>query len=144
MRKTETDRNLTQRVGGRAGTAVPKGAVCELPNPVKFLPSPPLQPRSVPRFPGCAELRMHPTKVRFWPSSFRSSNLNELRSEAAHNVVLECRANATVEALFRQDGIASLTWIRGFLWILGLLLEHHRKQCCSCFPKTEDGNGSCF
>ena len=26
--------NLLQRVGGRAGTAAPRGAVCELPNPV--------------------------------------------------------------------------------------------------------------
>jgi hypothetical protein len=26
--------NLLQRVGGRAGTAAPQGAVCELPNPV--------------------------------------------------------------------------------------------------------------
>jgi hypothetical protein len=25
---------LLQRVGGRAGTAVPQGAVCELPNPL--------------------------------------------------------------------------------------------------------------
>ena len=29
-------RNLLQRVGGRAGTAAPQGAVCELPNPVVF------------------------------------------------------------------------------------------------------------
>jgi hypothetical protein len=27
-------RNLLQRVGGRAGTAAPQGAVCELPNPL--------------------------------------------------------------------------------------------------------------
>ena len=26
--------NLLQRVGGRAGTAAPQGAVCELPNPL--------------------------------------------------------------------------------------------------------------
>jgi len=29
--------NLLQRVGGRAGTAAPQGAVCELPNPVCFV-----------------------------------------------------------------------------------------------------------
>jgi len=29
--------NLLQRVGGRAGTAAPQGAVCELPNPLLFL-----------------------------------------------------------------------------------------------------------
>jgi len=28
-----------ERVGGRAGTAAPQGAVCELPNPPLFLPS---------------------------------------------------------------------------------------------------------
>jgi hypothetical protein len=27
---------VAQRVGGRAGTAVPQGTVCELPNPLVF------------------------------------------------------------------------------------------------------------
>src|SRR6266567_5723182 len=38
--------NLLQRVGGRAGTAAPQGAVCELPNPLLFLPGRQIQGKS--------------------------------------------------------------------------------------------------
>src|SRR5258705_11318664 len=38
--------NLLQRVGGRAGTAAPQGVVCELPNPLLFLPCRQIQGKS--------------------------------------------------------------------------------------------------
>src|SRR5882724_5702468 len=46
LSEAEPDDNLHQRVGGRAGTAVSQGTVCELPNPVNFLP---LSAKSAPR-----------------------------------------------------------------------------------------------
>ena len=45
-------RNLLQRVGGRAGTAAPQGAVCELPNPLDLSTSfsNRLEPRKITKY----------------------------------------------------------------------------------------------
>src|SRR6185369_10662614 len=48
---------VAQRVGGRAGTAVPQGAVCELPNPLSFLSAD--GPANRPYYPSASSL--HPS-----------------------------------------------------------------------------------
>jgi len=88
LSSTGPPRSVPERVGGRAGTAAPKGAVCELPNPPKLTPIILLPLR---RQMGHLASQMAPFRAGQglppMPLSFRAARMllrRELRISAAH------------------------------------------------------------
>src|SRR5262249_55036432 len=106
-----------------AGTAVPQGAVCELPNPVKFSSlSRHLTPRNSPALLAARNTECIQLSARFERPVRNLFSFIKLRARLARSLCLECRVDATDEIVFRQICFASLVWIRGVSGTFGACL----------------------